>query len=104
MFVAITLASGWVRARYGQSGVLSLAAIAGATDVDPFVLSLAQGSVTGMTPRALAAAILIAAASNNVLKALYAVLFGSLKACRRPALLLLSLAFLGVAVAAAYLR
>jgi len=104
MFIVITLASGWVRARYGQSGVLSLAAIAGTTDVDPFVLSLAQGSVTGMTPRALAAAILIAAASNNVLKALYAVLFGSLKACGRPAVLLLTLAVLGIAVAAGYLR
>jgi uncharacterized membrane protein (DUF4010 family) len=103
MFVIITLASAWVRARYGQTGVLGLAAIAGATDVDPFVLSLAQGSVTGMTPRALAAAILIAAASNNALKALYAVLFGSLKACGRPAVLLLALAVLGIAVAASYL-
>ena len=104
MFVIITLASAWVRARYGQTGVLGLAAIAGATDVDPFVLSLAQGSVTGMTPHALAAAILIAAASNNALKALYAVLFGSLKACGRPAVLLLALAILGIAVAAGYLR
>ena len=104
MFVIIALASAWVRARYGQTGVLGLAAITGATDVDPFVLSLAQGSVTGMTPHALAAAILIAAASNNALKALYAVLFGSLKACGRPAVLLLALAVLGIAVAASYLR
>ena len=104
MFVIITLASAWVRARYGQTGVLGLAAIAGATDVDPFVLSLAQGSVMGMTPHALAAAILIAAASNNALKALYAVLFGSLKACGRPAVLLLALAILGIVVAASYLR
>jgi uncharacterized membrane protein (DUF4010 family) len=104
MFVIIALASAWVRARYGQTGVLGLAAISGATDVDPFVLSLAQGSVTGMTLHALAAAILIAAASNKVLKALYAVLFGSLKACGRPAVLLLALAVLGIAVAASYLR
>jgi uncharacterized membrane protein (DUF4010 family) len=104
MFVIVTIASAWVRARYGQTGVLGLAAISGATDVDPFVLSLAQGSVTGMTLHALAAAILIAAASNNVLKALYAVLFGSLKACGRPAVLLLALAVLGIAVAASYLR
>jgi uncharacterized membrane protein (DUF4010 family) len=104
MFVIVTIASAWVRARYGQTGVLGLAAIAGATDVDPFVLSLAQGSVMGMTPHALAAAILIAAASNNALKALYAVLFGSPKACRRPAVLLLALAVLGVAVAASYLH
>jgi uncharacterized membrane protein (DUF4010 family) len=104
MFVIVTIASAWVRARYGQTGVLGLAAIAGATDVDPFVLSLAQGSVMGMTPHALAAAILIAAASNNALKALYAVLFGSLKACGRPAVLLLALAVLGIVVAASYLR
>jgi uncharacterized membrane protein (DUF4010 family) len=104
MFVIITLASAWVRANYGQTGVFSLAAIAGVTDIDPFVLSLAQGSVTGMSLHAMAAAILIAAASNNALKALYAVLFGGIKACRRPAAMLLCLAVLGLGIAASYLR
>src|SRR5262249_43848229 len=49
MFVIIALLSSWVRNGFGQRGVLVLAAITGASDIDPFVLSLAQGGVTGMT-------------------------------------------------------
>jgi len=104
MFVVIALLSSWVRSGFGQRGVLALAAITGATDIDPFVLSLAQGGVTGMTVSALAAAILIAAASNNALKALYALGFGGLQACRRPAVELLLLAAASVLVAFFYLR
>jgi uncharacterized membrane protein (DUF4010 family) len=104
MFVIIAMLSNWVRTGFGQRGVLALAAITGATDIDPFVLSLAQGGVTGMTVPALAAAILIAASSNNALKALYAIGFGGLKACRRPALELLLLSAVGVVLALTYLR
>jgi uncharacterized membrane protein (DUF4010 family) len=51
---------------------------------------------------ALSAAILIAASSNNIAKALYAVGFGGVESSRRPALMLLILAFLGFAAAAVY--
>ena len=104
MFVVVALLSNWVRTGFGQRGVLALAAITGATDIDPFVLSLAQGGVTGMSVPALGAAILIAASSNNALKALYAIGFGGLKACRRPAIELLLLAAAGVVAAFGYLR
>jgi uncharacterized membrane protein (DUF4010 family) len=44
----------------------------GVTDVDPFILGIAQAAPT-LTPLRLAAAgILIAAASNNVIKGVYA--------------------------------
>ena len=63
-------------------GIYSLAAIVGITDIDPFVLNLAQGGASGMSNGALAAAILIAASSNNILKAIYAA--GFRRRTRRP--------------------
>lgn len=102
LFVAVALASTWVRASFGRPGVYGLAVISGVTDIDPFVLNLAQGSVAGMSLSSLAAAILIAASSNNVLKAIYAVTFGDWKVCRKPAVALLAVAVVGVAIACLY--
>lgn len=99
LFVAVAVASSWVRTAFGRPGVFGLAAISGVTDIDPFVLNLAQGSVAGMSLSSIAAAILIAASSNNVLKAFYAVSFGNLRTCRKPALALLAVALVGVAIA-----
>src|SRR5215831_12231344 len=59
LFVAVSLVSNWAKAEFGTSGVYTLAAIVGVTDIDPFVLNLAQGGTTGMSNGALAAAILI---------------------------------------------
>lgn len=75
----------------------------GATDIDPFVLNLAQGGAPGMRPSAIAAAVLIAASANNLAKADYAIGFGGVAAAERPALILAALALLGFAAAAAYL-
>ena len=61
----------------------------GLTDIDPFVLNIAQGGVANMSSSVLGAAVLIAAASNNVAKAAYTIGFGGVAAARRPALLLL---------------
>jgi uncharacterized membrane protein (DUF4010 family) len=99
LFVIVSLASAWARTRFGHTGVYALAAIVGVTDIDPFVLSLAQGGLQGMSFAAMMVAILIAAASNNLLKAAYAVGFAGVRACLLPfaALLLLALATLGAA-------
>ena len=75
LFIAVSFVSNWAKAQFGASGIYTLAAIVGVTDIDPFVLNLAQGGTTGMSDSALAAAILIAASSNNILKALYAAFF-----------------------------
>jgi uncharacterized membrane protein (DUF4010 family) len=103
MFVVIALLSNWVRTGFGQRGVFALAAITGAADIDPFVLSLAQGGVTAMPVGALCAAILFAASSNNALKAVYAISFGDLRSCRRSATELLLLGLAGIAAAFGYL-
>jgi uncharacterized membrane protein (DUF4010 family) len=76
LFVATSLASSFATSEFGTSGIYALAAIIGVSDIDPFVLNLVQGGTTGITNAAIAAAILIAASSNNMLKAFYAVSFG----------------------------
>jgi uncharacterized membrane protein (DUF4010 family) len=103
LFVVVSIASAWVRVAFGQSGILVLAAVVGATDIDPFVLNLAEGGVAGLSSAGVAAAILIAASSNNVVKSAYAIGFGGLTAARRPAAMLLILAVAGLAAAAIYL-
>ncbi len=94
LFVAISLASNWVRSEYGEAGIYWLASIVGFTDIDPFVLSLAQGGAGGISHHAMEAAILIAASSNNILKSIYAALFLGFRASlpATAALSLLSLA------------
>ena len=99
LFVIVALASAWVSANFGQRGLYVLAAITGTTDINPFVLSLAQGGVGGMPLRDLATAILIAVASNNLLNAGYALLFGGVRACLRPALVLFGLGLAGLVAA-----
>jgi uncharacterized membrane protein (DUF4010 family) len=88
-----------VKAQLGISGIYALAAIVGISDIDPFVLNLAQGGVAGMENAALAAAILIAASSNNVLKAAYATGFAGGKATAASAAVLVALALAGCAAA-----
>lgn len=101
LFVVVSLVSKWITTQFGISGVYSLAAVVGITDIDPFVLNLAQGGASGMPNGVLAAAILIAASSNNILKAAYAAGFagGRQTAASAAALVLLAIAGVGVAFA-----
>ena len=79
--------------------LLRAPAIIGVSDIDPFVLNLAQGGVPGVANAALAAAILIATSSNNILKALYAACFAGGKATAPSAAVLALLALAGLAAA-----
>jgi uncharacterized membrane protein (DUF4010 family) len=99
LFIAVSLVSNWAKSQFGTSGIYTLAAIVGVTDIDPFVLNLAQGGTTGMSNSALAAAILIAASSNNILKALYAAFFSGGRATAGSAAILVFLAAAGLAAA-----
>jgi uncharacterized membrane protein (DUF4010 family) len=99
LFVAVSLATVLVKSQLGISGIYALAAIVGVSDIDPFVLNLAQGGVAGVENAALAAAILIAASSNNILKAAYAAGFAGGKATAASAVVLVALAIAGCAAA-----
>lgn len=102
LFVIISVAVAWVGSVFGEKGVFGLAAVVGAADIDPFVLSIVQGGVPNVHSGALCAAIIIAASSNNIVKAAYTIFFGGFAALYRPAAILLLLALLGIAAAGAY--
>ncbi len=72
LFVAISIAS---TNHFGAAGLYAIAAIVGVTDIDPFVLSIAQGGASSLTGADAAVAVLTATASNNLLKAAYTVGF-----------------------------
>jgi uncharacterized membrane protein (DUF4010 family) len=97
LFIVISIATHWARAHFGAAGVDTLAAVVGFTDIDPFVLSLAQGGTGAMPAPTAAIAILIAIASNNVLKASYAVAFAGWRASISAASVLVALALAGIA-------
>ena len=101
LFVAVSVVSAVAKSHFGISGIYALAGIVGVTDIDPFVLNLAQGGVGGLPLVQLAAAILIAASSNNVLKAVYAASFAGGKATAGSAAALVLLAVAGVVIAIA---
>ena len=76
LFLLMLVLSRLVLHNFGDLGLQILSFIAGFTDIDPFVLSLLKGDFPSTELDTLAAAIIIAAGSNNLLKALYAYLAG----------------------------
>jgi uncharacterized membrane protein (DUF4010 family) len=85
MFVVVSLASNWVRDRFGEVGIYGLAAIVGITDINPFVLSISSGGATPLPLSDGVAAILIAASSNNILQATYTIVLAGVRAAIPPA-------------------
>lgn len=81
----------------GEKGLYLIGTVMGVVDVDPFVLGLTQ-SAGAQTAVALAAgAILVTAASNNIVKGIYAYSFGDRRTGLQSALLLFALAVAGLA-------
>jgi hypothetical protein len=100
LFVVISLASAWARSQYGATGVYVLAAIVGVSEIDPFVLSPAEHGAGQMPVAVGIVAILIAASSNNLLKAGYAAAFAGFRASAAPVVALGFLAMGGIGIAA----
>ena len=71
LFVVFAGITQLVIVRYGTAGLHWLSFIIGFTDVDPFILALLAGKYS-VDLTSISAAILIATASNNLLKAAYA--------------------------------
>ncbi|HKF72401.1 MAG TPA: DUF4010 domain-containing protein [Stellaceae bacterium] len=99
LFIIISLVSTWVGTEFGRSGILALAAVVGIADIDPFVLNLAQGGVADLSLGVAAAAILVATASNNLLKATYATVFAGWRTALPAVAALAILAMLTVVAA-----
>jgi len=97
LFLAMLIATHLVVTYLGRAGAYLLALIMGCTDVDPFIMGMTQSGGT-ITPLAVAsAAILIAAASNNLVKGIYAYSLSDRATGRRSLCLLGALAAAGLA-------
>ena len=76
LFMVITAVTKYSIGLYADRGLIWMSFFAGFADIDPFVLSLVQGKfVAGQG--ILLQAIVTATASNNILKAIYAIALGS---------------------------
>ena len=96
LFVAMLFITHVALQYLGRAGLYTLAGVMGVTDVDPFILSLAA-SAGSLTPLALAGgAITLAAASNNLIKGIYAYGFGERRTGWQGLALLAALALLGL--------
>ncbi len=88
LFVMMLVLTKMVLHQFGAPGLQALSFAVGFTDIDPFVLSLLKGEYQATGLQELAAAVVIAAGSNNFLKALYAILIGGWCQQRSTALVL----------------
>jgi uncharacterized membrane protein (DUF4010 family) len=96
LFLAMLVATQLAVTYFGRAGVNALAAIMGITDVDPFIMGMTQAAGS-LTPLKVAgAAVLIAAASNNLMKGIYAYSLADRKTGTQSLFLLAALAALGL--------
>jgi uncharacterized membrane protein (DUF4010 family) len=96
LFLAMITATQLAIAYLGRAGINTLAAIMGVTDVDPFILGITQTAGAGTPSKLGAEAILIAAASNNFVKGIYAYAFADRKTGIQSICLLVALGALGL--------
>jgi uncharacterized membrane protein (DUF4010 family) len=96
LFLAMLVATQLAVTYLGRAGVNILAAVMGVTDVDPFIMGMTQaaGSLTPL--KVAAAAVVIAAASNNLVKGIYAYSLADRKTGVQSLALLTDLAALGL--------
>jgi uncharacterized membrane protein (DUF4010 family) len=75
IFLVVLVITNLVLEHFGTVGIYALATLMGVTDVDPFIMGLSQTAGASTPVAAAAVAIVVATASNNALKGLYARLF-----------------------------
>ena len=96
LFLTMLVATHLVVTYLGKAGVYSLAALMGVTDVDPFIMGLTQSAGKASALTVAASGILIAAASNNLVKGIYASSMSDRITGRLSLMLLASLAIAGL--------
>ncbi len=96
LFLAMLVATQLAVVYLGRAGVNALAAVMGVTDVDPFIMGMTQaaGSVTPL--KVAATAVLVAAASNNLIKGIYSYSLADRKTGIQSLSLLIGLAVAGL--------
>jgi uncharacterized membrane protein (DUF4010 family) len=77
VFQAVLMAVHLAGEAWGQSGVLTSAAVLGLTDVDALTVSMTRGAAQAVSPVVAATAIAVGVAANTAMKLVLAVSFGS---------------------------
>ena len=96
LFLVMLVATQLATVYLGHAGVYTLSAMMGVADVDPFIMGMTQASGTVTPPAVAAIGILVAAASNNVAKGVYAYFLSAGAAGIQSAGLLIGLSMLGL--------
>jgi uncharacterized membrane protein (DUF4010 family) len=100
MFVTVSLVTKAVLARFHELGLRMLSFLVGASDIVPFIVSVLQGNL-GLGDAQILHAVVIATASNNLMKAVYVFIFGHRRTARLTGLAMAAnaaLSFLYVAI------
>jgi uncharacterized membrane protein (DUF4010 family) len=102
LFVVISIATKYALAEYKDPGLRVLSFVVGFSDITPFVVSVLQGDL-GLGSAQILQAIVIASASNNLMKLIYAYVFGTramakLAALGMGPLAVLSLVYIAIAL------
>ncbi|MBZ5588037.1 MAG: MgtC/SapB family protein [Acidobacteriia bacterium] len=96
VFLAIMVVTRLAVERFGTVGIVALAALMGVSDVDPFIMGLTQTAVSATLLATAAAAVVVATASNNAIKGIYAYAFADRATGVRGLAALLLLAAIGL--------
>jgi uncharacterized membrane protein (DUF4010 family) len=96
LFLGLLVATQLAVTYLGKGGLNTLAAIMGVSDVDPFIMGLTQAAGTITPLKVAAGAILIAAASNNIVKGIYAYSLADRKTGLQSLIFLIMLAAAGL--------
>ncbi|MDE3062031.1 MAG: MgtC/SapB family protein [Acidobacteriota bacterium] len=96
LFLVMLVATQLAVTYLGRGGLNALAALMGVSDVDPFIMGLTQAAGTGTPLQVAAVAIIIAAASNNIIKGIYASSLAGRDTGRQSLIFLASLAALSL--------
>lgn len=76
LFAFFAVITTYVLNNYGYIGMNILSFIVGVTDIDPYILNLFQNTSANLQVEAVAKATIIATASNNLIKMIYATILG----------------------------
>jgi uncharacterized membrane protein (DUF4010 family) len=93
MFVAVAFITKYVLLYFSTAGLKLLSFLVGASDIVPFVVSVLQGNL-GLGDAQILHAIIIATASNNLMKAVYVYVFGNRRTAHFTAIGMAGVAFL----------
>jgi len=69
LFVVLSVVTVLARRFYGETGLITLAAIVGVTDIDPFILSIVNQATVAQNPAI--SAIIVSMMSNTIVKGIY---------------------------------